>query len=387
MHKTIPVAKPDITKKDAHAVAKTVATGWILQGPQVETFENLIARYISSPYALATSSATTAMHLGLLAAGIKPGDEIIVPSFSFIASANCIRHVGAIPVFADIDPRTYNIDPVDVERKITKKTRAILAVHQIGLAADMPRLSKIARTHKLLLFEDAACGLGSKIHGKHVGNWGMWAAFSFHPRKAITTAEGGMLTTKNKKLAHIVRMLRAHGADIDVKKRDTSTKVMTERYPLVGYNFRMSDIHAALGISQFDRIHEIMDKRYALAQRYNTAFKDHPCITVPFVPDGYHHTFQSYMIRVKSRNIRQPRLERGQSADRERIMQKLLDAGIATRRGVMASHLEKPYRAIYPKLSLPETERAAKETLILPLFSQMTKKEQNTVIRTLTNLL
>jgi perosamine synthetase len=372
----IPVAKPDITKKDAHAVAKTVVTGWILQGPQVETFESLIARYISAPYALATSSATTAMHLGLLAAGIKPGDEIIVPSFSFIASANCIRHVGAIPIFADIDPRTYNIDPQDVERKITKKTRAILAVHQIGLAADMPTLSRIARTHKLLLFEDAACGLGSKIHGKHVGNWGMWAAFSFHPRKAITTAEGGMLTTKNKKLAHIVSMLRAHGADIDVKKRDTSTKVMTERYPLIGYNFRMSDIHAALGISQFDRIHEIMDKRYALAQRYNQAFKDHPAITIPFVPADYHHTYQSYMIRLTNG-----------AKTRERIMQKLLDAGIATRRGVMASHLEKPYRALYPKLGLPHTELAAKETLILPLYSQMTKREQNTVIRTLTNLL
>lgn len=365
----IPVAKPEITTADAKAVADTVMSGWILQGPKVEEFEKKLSIYTGAPYAVATSSCTTAMHLGLIAAGIKPGDEIIVPSLSFIASANCIVHAGATPVFVDIDPKTYNLDPKDVERKLTSKTRGILAVHQVGLAADMSQLTNIARTHNLLLFEDCACGLGSKIYGKHVGTWGTWGAFSFHPRKAITTAEGGILVTHNKKIAEAVRMLRAHGANIDVKKRDTSRKVMIESYPLVGYNFRMSDIHAALGLSQFSRIQKMLDARLHLAHRYNTAFKDHPRIVTPFVPEGYYHTYQSYMIRVK--------------ANRNKIMQQLLDAGISTRAGVMATHLEKPYRTMYPKLHLPETEKAAAGTIILPLYPKMSKTDQNTVIQQL----
>ena len=381
----IPVAKPEMTGADAKAVADTVRSGWILQGPRVEEFEHLLGRYIGAPYAVATSSATTAMHLGLIAAGIGPGDEVIVPSFSFIASANCITHAGATPVFADIDPKTYNMDPKEVGKKITRKTKAILAVHQVGLAADMPRLAAIARAHKLLLFEDAACGLGSTIHGKHVGNSGAWGAFSFHPRKAITTAEGGMLVTKNRSLAKIVRMLRAHGASIDVKKRDASRKVMIEQYPLVGYNARMSDIHAALGLSQFKRIKEFLATRQRLANVYNEAFKDHPCILIPFVPKGYFHTYQSYMIRLRP-------AQGGATADtvrlcRDRIMQKLLDAGIASRRGVMASHLEAPYRKMYPRLQLAKTEKAASETIILPLYPQMTDKEQKYVIEKLLSAL
>jgi len=362
----IPIAKPYFTKADEDAVAKTIRSGWVLQGPNVEKFEKLLASYTSTPYAVATSSATTAMHMGLIAAGIGTGDEVIVPSFSFIATANCVVHAGATPVFADIDPNTYNIDHTDVERKITKKTRAILVVHQVGLAADMPKLTKIARTHKLLLFEDAACGLGSKIDGKHVGSWGTWAAFSFHPRKAITTAEGGMLVTRNKKIALTVQMLRAHGANIDVKKRDGSRKVLIESYPLVGYNFRMSDIHAALGLSQLINLESIFSSRQKLARRYNDAFRNLSRITPPFTPNGYYHTYQSYMIRVRTH--------------RNHLMQKLLDAGIATRRGIPCAHLEQPYRKLYPKLGLPHSEKASAETLTIPIYHGMTQKEQNFVI-------
>ncbi len=363
----IPVAKPHITRADAKAVSDTVLSGWILQGPKVEAFEKKLATYIGAPHAVATSSATTAMQLGLIACGIEPGDEVIVPSFSFVATANCVMHVGATPIFADIDPRTYNIDPTDVEKKITKKTRAILAVHQVGLAADMKTLSKIARTHKILLFEDAACGLGSKINGKNIGKWGEWAAFSFHPRKAITTAEGGMLATKNKKIARIAQMLRAHGADIDVKKRDASSKVLFESYPLVGYNFRMSDIHAALGLSQFTRLQAILDSRQMLARRYTKAFSNHPKIIPPYSPPGHYHTYQSYMIRV-------------QNTSRDRLMQKLLDAGIATRRGIPCAHLEAPYKKLYPNLSLPHSELASDQTITIPIYAGMTRKDQDFVI-------
>lgn len=369
MKKIIPVAKPYFTKDDEEAVAAVVRSGWVLQGPKVEAFEKWLGNYIGSRYAVATSSATTAMHLGLLASGIGPGDEVLVPSFSFIASANCIVHAGATPVFVDIDPMTYNLDPADVERKITKKTKGILAVHQVGLAANLPALAKLARTAKVLLFEDCACGLASKINGNHVGNWGVWGAFSFHPRKAITTAEGGLLVTGDKQIAKAVSMLRAHGASIDVKRRDASRKVMFESYPLIGYNLRMSDIHAALGLSQFTKLTSILEARQEVAARYHKAFFGHPVIVPPFTPPGYYHTFQSYMIRLK-----------GGARIRDRLMQKLLDVGIATRRGIPSAHLEAPYRRLYPRLKLPHTERASLETLTIPIYKGLTLKEQDFVI-------
>jgi perosamine synthetase len=365
----IPIAKPEMTKEDAKAVARVVMSGWILQGTKVAKFEKTLGEYIKSPYAIATSSCTTAMHLGLLAAGIKPGDEVIVPSFTFIASPNCIVHAGATPVFADIDPQTYNIDPVDIERKITKKTRAILAVHQIGLPANMDTIVRIAKKHHILVFEDAAPGLGATIHGRHVGTFGLWGAFSFHPRKTITTAEGGLLTTASKKIADTVSMLRAHGANVSVAARHKSKKILFEHYPLIGYNFRMSDIHAALGISQFSRFEHILRTRMKIAKRYDTAFGEIPNIKIPFVPPGYRHTYTAYVLRLVNGK-----------AIRNRIMQKLLDVGIATRAGVMASHLEAPYKAMYPTLRLPETERAAEETIALPIYPQLTVQDQTYVI-------
>jgi dTDP-4-amino-4,6-dideoxygalactose transaminase len=376
----IPVAKPEMTKHDAQAVADVVSSGWILQGPKVTEFEKKLRKYIGTRYSVATSSCTTAMHMGLIACGIGPGDEVIVPSLSFIASPNCIVHAGATPVFADIDPKTYNVDPADVERKITKKTKAILVVHQIGLAADMDAFMRLTKKHNLLILEDAACGLGATINGRHVGTFGTWAAFSFHPRKAITTAEGGMLVTNSKRIADTVTKLRSHGANLSVSARHTSKKVLFEHYPLIGYNYRMSDIHAALGLSQFARIKQLFDKRQHLAARYTKAFSSIESIIPPFVPKGFHHTYQSYMIRIS-----------GGTSIRNHVMQQLLDHGIATRAGVMASHLEKPYRAIYPNLHLPITEQVAKETIILPLFAQMTHKEQDYVIdelkKTLKNFL
>lgn len=367
--KLIPVAKPEMTKNDANAIADVVSSGWILQGPKVAEFEKLLSNYIGTRFAVATSSCTTAMHMGLIAAGIGAEDEVIVPSFTFIASPNCILHAGATPVFADIDPKTYNIDPVDAERKITKKTKAILVVHQIGLAADMDAFMRLAKKHHLVIFEDAACGLGATINGRHVGTFGMWGAFSFHPRKAITTAEGGMLVTNSKQIADTVSKLRAHGADVSVSVRHASKKILFEHYPLIGYNYRMSDIHAALGLSQFARIKQLFDKRQHLAAQYTKAFSSIESIIPPFVPEGFHHTYQSYMIRIS-----------GGASIRNRIMQQLLDRGIATRAGVMASHLEKPYRAMYPNLHLPVTEQVAKETIILPLYPQMTKRDQDFVI-------
>jgi dTDP-4-amino-4,6-dideoxygalactose transaminase len=276
----------------------------------------------------------------------------------------------------DIEARTYNLDPNDIEKKITKRTKAIIAVHQIGLPADMKRIMAIAKKHNLRVIEDAACGLGAYIKNKHVGTFGDIAAFSFHPRKAITTAEGGLLITKNKDWLEMARKLRAHGASVSVAQRHLSNKVMHEFYPILGYNYRMSDIHAALGLSQIKKLDYMLKRRQELARNYSLAFSGHTHIVVPYVPPGITHSFQSYMIRLKN----------GEKI-REKLMQKLLDLGIATRHGVMACHLEKPYRKLYPKLTLPVTQLATKETLILPLFPQMTQQEQTFVIDSLLTLL
>ncbi|KKS89930.1 MAG: DegT/DnrJ/EryC1/StrS aminotransferase [Microgenomates group bacterium GW2011_GWC1_43_11] len=366
----IPVAKPHITAGDAKAVSAVVLSGWIIQGPKVEEFEKRVAGYVGVRYAVATSSATTAMHLGFIACGIGKGDEVIVPSMSFIASPNSIVHAGATPVFADINERTYNVDPEDVERNITKKTKAILAVHQIGLPADMEALTRIAKKYDLMVFEDAACGLGAKIGNAYVGSFGTWSAFSFHPRKTVTTGEGGILVTNNQEIAEKVRMLRQHGASVSVYSRHTDKGIGRESYPIIGYNFRMSDIHAALGISQFRRINSLLKSRQNLAKRYDEALSGQPNIIIPYVPPGYTHTYQSYMIRLPGSG----------GKIRNKVMQHLLKHGIATRAGVMSAHLEKPYKTMYPNLRLPVTERVSRETLILPLYAQMRQKEQDCVI-------
>lgn len=368
----IPVTKLLLGNEEIEAVSRVLASGWILQGPKVEEFEKLVSHYIGIPHAIATSSATTALHVALTILGIGPGDEVIVPSLSFIASANCIVHAGAKPVFVDIDPQTYNIDPKKIVNAVTKKTKAIIPVHQIGLPAPMEHIMGIAKKHNLFVIEDAACALGAFIGNRHVGTFGHFSAFSFHPRKAITTAEGGMLVTQRARDAKIARILRAHGASINVAKRHMSKKVMHESYPVIGYNYRMSDIHAALGLAQLTKLKTILAGRKRVAERYNNNFKNHPDIITPFVPPGVTHAWQSYQIRL-----------RGRAKQRKSIMQKLLDAGIATRTGVMASHLEKPYRALYPHLTLVETEKAASETIILPLYPTLTEKEQDFVIQML----
>lgn len=365
----IPLSKPYLTDEDAQAVADCVKSGWILQGPKVEAFEQLLGDYIGTPHAVAISNCTTGLHMALKIMGIGPNDEVIVPSYSYIATTNCVIHAGATPVFVEIDPETFNIDPKDIESKITKKTKAIIVVDQIGLCADWDSILPIAKKHKLLVLEDAACGLGSEYKGKKAGTFGDIAVFSFHPRKAITTAEGGLLVTTHKDWAHTARLMRAHGANISVAARNASKKVILEEFPLVGYNYRMSDIHAALGISQFKKMNTIMARRQEIAAIYNDAFNNHPIIIPPFVPNQYHHTFQTYQVRL-----------RGYSEKRTNIMQAMLDQDIVIRQGIPSAHVQPPYKNMYPQLSLPVTELASAETICLPVFTTMTDQEVHTVI-------
>lgn len=368
MKKNIPVAKPYFTKDEEREVIAVLRSGWVVQGPRVELFENEIAKYVGAKYAVATSSCTTALHLALLLLGIGPGDEVIVPSFTFIATANSVVYTGAKPVFADVAKDTYNLDPEDVRRKITKRTRVIMPVHQVGLAAPMQEIVQIAKKSDIFVIEDAACALGSRIDGKHVGVFGEIGCFSFHPRKSITTAEGGMLVTNNEEFAKRARILRAHGMSVSDRQRHESKNFIDESYGVLGYNYRMSDIHAAIGLAQFRKLEFILEKRTILTSRYTEYLSEIPYIIPPSFPRGYTHTFQSYVIRL--------------SADcplsRLGVMKKLLEKGITTRIGIKACHLEPLYQK--EKATLTNTELLAKTIITIPLYATMTHEEQDRVI-------
>lgn len=373
----VPITKPVFDQNDEKALAQVLRSGWVTQGPMVEEFEKVIAKYTNADYAVATTSATTALFLCLYLLEIGPGDEVIVPSFSFIATANVVVHVGAKPVFADINPKTYNIDPAKIEAKITKKTKAILFVDQVGLPADYSAILAIAKRHNLLLIEDAACALGSSVDNKKVGSFAPLTCFSFHPRKAITTGEGGMIVTNNKIWAQKLKMLRHHGMSISDVARHKAQKIVKESYSLIGFNFRMSDLQGALGVTQMKKLPWILKKRAQKADYYTKNFKDQPLITPPFIPTGYVHNFQSYIIRLKNN----PKITR------DELMQKLLDKGISTRIGVMSAHLQPVYQEMFPTLTLEESEKATKETLTLPLYPTMTKSQQDYVINTIIELI
>lgn len=366
--KNIPITKPYFTKDEEDEVIAVLRSGWVVQGPKVELFEKEIANYVGAKFAVATSSCTTALHLALLLLGVGPGDEVIIPSFTFIATANSVLYTGATPVFADVAKDTYNLDPQDVERKMTKRTRVIMPVHQAGLAAPMEEILDMAKRLNILIVEDGACALGSRINQKHVGTFGEIGCFSFHPRKSITTAEGGMLVTNNEEFAKRARVLRAHGMSVSDRERHESKSFINETYDVLGYNYRMSDIHAAIGLAQFRKLNFILEKRMALAIRYTQYLSDVAHIVPPAFPEGYTHTFQSYVIR----------LSESCPFSREEIMTKLFKQGIGTRIGIKACHLEPLYRN--QKVQLPNTELLAKNIITLPLYTSMTQNEQDFVI-------
>ena len=345
-------------------------SGWVSQGPRVAEFESAFAEYVGARCAVAVSSCTTALHLALLAVGIEPGDEVLCPSLSFIATANAIMHAGALPVFVDVDGATYNIDPNCIERAITPRTRAILLVHQVGLPAALDEICEIARRHRLMVIEDAACAVGAEYHGQRIGlPHAAVACFSFHPRKVLTTGEGGMITTADEALVGRMRRLRQHGMAVSDLVRHGSSKVMIESYDEVGFNYRMTDLQAALGCVQLRRLDEMLAKRRALAQRYTERLEKVPWLDPPHEPAGLRHSYQSYMVRLAS----------DAPISRDDLMQGLLDRGVATRRGIMAIHREAPYRGDWDRV-LPITNAVTDSTMILPLYHEMTQDEQDYVI-------
>ena len=386
----IPIIRPWMDEAEAAAAARPILSGWITQGPEVAAFEKEFAQAVGAPYACAVANCTAALHLALLGVGVASGDEVITASHSYIATANSIRYTGALPVFADIDAATFNLVPSQVEAAISPRTRAILCVHQIGMPCDLEALLEISRRHGVPLVEDAACAAGSEIlrHGRweRIGKpHGDIACFSFHPRKILSTGDGGMLTTRDAALDAKFRRWRQHSMSVPDTMRHASGQVVFESYPEIGYNYRMTDIQAAVGREQLKRLTPAVERRRALAARYRELLSSVPAVTPPLEPAFARSNFQSYCVRLP------------EAADQITVMQHMLDAGVSTRRAVMCSHREPAYRA--PDSwkcwkagceiqdgrcpALAESERAQEHAIILPLFHQMTDEEQQIVVRVL----
>jgi perosamine synthetase len=366
----IPIAKPYLTTDEAQAAYDTILTGWITQGPKVQEFEEKFAQYTGANYAVAVSNCTTALHLSMIVAGVKAGDEVICPSMSYIATANCIKYVGAIPVFVEVG-KDYNIDVEDVKKKITPKTKAILIVHQIGLPADIDSFKELCSQKNLTLIEDAACAIGSSYKDKKIGSHSDLVCFSFHPRKVISTGDGGMVTTSRKDYADRIKLLRQHGMSVNDRVRHQSAKVIFEDHLEVGYNYRMTDIQASVGIKQLEKLDWIVSERRKIAEKYLAALKDIDCIRLPHEPANCYFNYQSFSIYLKNTC----------PVNRNELMQQLLDKGIATRRGVMTIHRETAYA--HESAHLPLSENLADRSIIIPLFVPMDDSDINYVVENL----
>jgi perosamine synthetase len=393
----IPIVRPDLGEAEVEAVARVIRSGWVAQGPEVAALERELADAVGAAHGVAVSNCTAALELCLRALWVGLGDDVVTVSHSFIATANAVVAVGARPVFVDIDPSTFGMNPALLEAALTSKTRAILCVHQLGFPCDLPGILEVAARHQLPVVEDAACAIGSAI--KIGDSWqrigrshGRVACFSFHPRKVITTGDGGIITTADEALARRLRLLRQHAMSVSSTIRHESQRVVFESFDEPAYNFRLTDLQAALARTQLGRLDETIAIRRALADRYRSALADHPLFEAPQEPEWMRANFQSYPLRIRA----------GAPLSQVTIMQKLLDRGIATRRGVGNAHQEPAYATAAwtcgPEpcdeqlhregkcLRLRHSEAARDDTVMIPLFHGMSDAEQEYVIAALTAL-
>ena len=381
---TVPIARTNLTEDEVKSVLGPLESGWLVQGPKVEEFEKKWSSWTGAKNALAVTSCTTALHLSLAALGFGPGDEAIVPAFTWISTANVVEHLGGRVVFCDIDPLTFNIDVKQLESKISSKTKAILPVHLFGLSADMDPINAIAKRHHLWVIEDAACGFGATYNGSHVGTLGTAGCFSFHPRKAITTGEGGMVTTSDENLADKVRCLRDHGATMSDRQRHLGARpYLLADHPEAGYNQRMTDMQAALGSAQMERANEIISERRRLAKRYDDAFSGLDWLRVPQTPKGYQHGYQSYPCMFRPAQLDLKNVAEV-NHHRNLWMEALQASGISTRPATHAVHMLSFYRDKYEiaPVDFPNAYIANDCSISLPLFHGMTNLEQDYVIDT-----
>jgi dTDP-4-amino-4,6-dideoxygalactose transaminase len=368
----IPVMKPWLGVDEALAVAEAVESGWVAQGPRVASFEGAFADRVGAPYGIAVSSCTTALHLALHLLGVGPGDEVVVPSLSFIATTNVVRYARAEPVFADVEAQTGNLSAATVERVLTDRTRAVIVVHQGGVPADVEPLRRLCVARRIDVVEDAACAAGSTYRGAPVGSGARLAAWSFHPRKLLTTGEGGMLTTDDERFALRARRLREHGMSVSAADRHRSRQPVIERYLEVGFNYRMTDIQAAVGEVQLRKLDAMVRRRRELAARYHELLERLPGLRPVRDPAWGTSNFQSFWVEVE------PEFPLTRNA----LLAHLAERGISARAGIMAAHRQPAY-AGHRHGDLPVTERLTDRTLILPLFHQMTGQEQGAVVSAL----
>jgi len=364
-HPRIPLCRPFFSEREELAVIEVFRSGWLMQGPRTAEFERLVAQFVGVKHAVAVNSGTSALTLALMAAGLRPGGKTIVPSCSFVATSNSTVHAGGRPVFVDIGPNDYNIDPSKIEAAIDSETRALVVVHQFGFAADMDPIMEIAEKYGLAVIEDAACSLGSTYRGRQTGGFGVVACLSFHPRKVITTGEGGMVLTDSDEMAQRLRSLRNHG--LAAVEKDAQPRCAE-----AGYNYRMTDIQAAIGIIQLGKLEEIIRQRRRLANRYMEAVSQIPALRLPRWPDESVPNFQSFVVETTD-----------ESVDREALLAFMNGRGIECGPGIYPIHLQPAYAEEHSVDNLPETLRAARRSFFLPLYPGMSDEQQQFVIKSL----
>jgi len=370
----INVMQPWFGPEEIAAVTDVIASGWVAQGPRVVAFEAAFAEAMQADHAVAASSCTTALHLAMVVAGVRAGDEVVVPSFSFIATANAPTYVGATPVFADVDPTTGNLTPQTVAAALTERTRAVIVVDQGGVPADLDAIRAVTDPRGIVVVEDAACGAGSTYKGRPVGAGADIAAWSFHPRKIVTTGEGGMVTTPHEDWAARARRLREHAMSVSAADRHASVLAPPERYLEVGYNYRMTDLQAAVGLVQLAKLPEVVARRREIAATYAKHIAEIPGLRAVADPAYGTCNFQSFWLEVGPEY----------PLDREGLMAHLAAADVSARRGIMASHRQPAYAGA-AHAPLPVTEHLTDSTLILPVFHQMSESEQARVVDALAN--
>jgi dTDP-4-amino-4,6-dideoxygalactose transaminase len=369
----IPVMRPWLGEEEARAAADAVRSGWVAQGPRVAAFERAFAAHVEVPAAVAVSSCTTALHLALINAGVGPGDEVVVPSLSFVATTNAVRYVGARPVFADVELATGNLTAATVEPVLTAATRAVVLVDQGGIPADLDGMRALVDRRGIVVVEDAACAAGSTYRGRPVGAGAVCATFSFHPRKLLTTGEGGMVTLAREEAAPRLRRLREHGMSVSAADRDAADRAggapVVESYDELGFNHRMTDIQAAVGLVQLGKLPAMVARRRELAARYQELLAGVPGLKTAADPAYGTTNYQAFWVLLPP----------DFPMSRDDLLGALAREGISARRGIMAAHLE-PVHADVEHVPLPATERLTRDSLILPLFHDLTERQQDRVV-------
>ncbi|MGH2571660.1 MAG: DegT/DnrJ/EryC1/StrS family aminotransferase [bacterium] len=372
----IPLARPCFGPEEEAAVREVLKSGWVAQGPTTDAFEAEFAAAVGAPHAIAVSSCTTALHLAVIAAGARPGDEVILPSFTFPATANAVLYEGATPVLVDVDPATLNVDVAQVAAAIGKRTKAVIGVHLFGFPCEIEALRELCDERGVFLVEDAACAIGTKVGGRDAGTFGDVACFSLHARKVVTCGEGGVLTTSDGKLAELLKSLRSHGVDRSASARHAEGLApASARHVRVGYNYRLSDVQSAIAREQLRKLPEFVRERNEIAREYDDAFADLEGLRLPPRRPAVVHSYQSYVVV----------LEEGTPVEPAAFRNGLAAAGISTRPGTYAVHRE-PYWAGRPATGLSRSAEAAERSVAVPMFNGLGRDERRQVVDAVRNL-